>query len=100
MANLRFSFLATAGTVTVNAPDINPTQEALFVDWLWAMYAPVDTDPESPTFNEPLERTPANEVQAYRNYARGLWLGTRNNVIRWKQDMERAAIQPAVIPED
>lgn len=99
MANLRFSFISTAGTVTVNAPDITAPQEALFIDWLWAQYAPVDEVEDSPTFGEPLPRNTANEAQAYRNYAAKLWAGTRANVIRWKHELDKAAVSAPVLPE-
>lgn len=99
MPNLRFSFIATAGTVTVNAPDITAPQEALFIDWLWAYYAPKDTVENSPTFGQPLTRNTANEAQAYRNYARALWRGTRANVLRWKHEQNKAAVSAPVLPE-
>jgi hypothetical protein len=99
MPNLRFSFIATAGTVTVNAPDITAPQEALFIDWLWSQYAPKDTVEGSPTFGQTLPRTGPNEVEAYRNYARALWAGTRANVIRWKHELDKAAVVPPNVPE-
>lgn len=99
MANLRFTFVATAGTVNQNGPNITVPQETLFVDWLYAHYAPVDTVEGSPTFGQPLTRTTANEAQAFRNYANKLWQGTRANVIRWKQEQGRAAIVAPTLPE-
>lgn len=99
MANLRFSFVATGGTVTVNAPDLTVGQENLFKDWLWAQYAPKDDVEGSPTFGQTLQRTTANEAEAYRNYARALWKGTRANVRNWKLEQERAAISAPSIPE-
>lgn len=99
MANLRFTFVATAGTVNQNAPAITVPQETLFIDWLYAHYAPVDTVEGSPTFGQPLTRNTANEAQAFKNYAYKLWQGTRANVIRWKQGLDRAAIVAPVLPE-
>lgn len=99
MANLRFMFIATAGNATYNGPEITAPQEALFIDWLWAKYAPKDEVEGSPTFGEPLTRTPANEVQAYRNYAAAMWSGTRANVVRWKLEQDRAAVSAPVLPE-
>ncbi len=93
MPNLRFSFLATAGTVTFNAPDLTTNQENLFVGWLWAHYAPVDAQGVT------LTRNAANEAQAYRNYAKALWLGTRANVISWKHELDKAAVTPPTVPE-
>lgn len=98
MANLRFIFIATAGTVNQNAPAITAPQEALFINWLWAHYAPIDTVEGSPTFGETLPRNAANEAHAFRNYADKLWLGTRANVIRWKHELDKAAVAAPVLP--
>lgn len=93
MANLRFTFVSTAGTVNHNAPTITVQQEDLFIDWLWAQYAPLDE------FNVPVTRNTANEAAAFRNYANALWRGTRANVIRWKHDLDRAAVAAPQLPE-
>lgn len=98
MANLRFTFIATSGTVNQNGPNITAPQEALFIDWLWAQYAPTDTVEGSPTFGQVLPRNTANEAQAFRNYADALWRGTRANVIRWKHDLDRAAVVEPTMP--
>lgn len=94
MANLRFTFVATSGTVNQNGPTITAPQEALFLDWLWAKYAP--TDPQTGAV---LPRNASNEVQAFRNYANKLWLGTRANVLRWKHDLDKAAVVAPQLPE-
>lgn len=94
-ANLRYAFVATGGTVTVNAPTVDAAQEALFVDWLWAFYAPKD-----PVTGATLTRNATNEAQAYRNWAAASWRGTAAQVRRWKQELDRAAIQPPVLPEE
>lgn len=99
MANFRFTFIASAGTVNFNAPEITVPQETLFVDWLWAQYAPVDQNENSPTFGQVLPRNVANEGQAFRNYATKLWAGTRANVIRWKLNLDKAAIVAPILPE-
>lgn len=99
MANLRFSFLSTAGTVTQNAPNITAQQELLFVDWLWAHYAPVDSVEGSPTFGQTLPRNTANGASAFRSYANALWRGTRTNVIRWKHGLDKAAVVAPQMPE-
>ena len=99
MPNLRFTFVATTGTVTHNAPDLTAGQEALFINWLWAQYAPKDTVEGSPTFGQILPRNTANEAQAFRNYAAALWRGTRANVQHWKLGQDRAAISAPAIPE-
>lgn len=98
MANLRFTFVATAGTVNQNGPTITAPQEVLFIDWLWAQYAPTDTTEGSPTFGQTLPRNTANEAQAFRNYADALWRGTRANVIRWKHDLDKAAVTAPEMP--
>ena len=100
MPNLRFTFVATAGTVQHNAPDLTAGQETLFLNWLWAHYAPKDMVVESPTFGQPLPRNTANEAQAFRNYAAALWRGTRANVQSWKLELDRAAITTPAIPEE
>ena len=94
MPNLRFTFVATAGTVQHNAPDLTAGQETLFLNWLWAQYAPKDAE------GSVLPRNTANEAQAFRNYAAALWRGTRANVQSWKLEQDRAAITAPAIPED
>ena len=34
-----------------------------------------------------------------RNYANALWRGTRANVIRWKHDLDKAAVAAPQLPE-
>jgi len=99
MPNLRFTFVATAGTVQHNAPNLTAGQETLFLDWLWEKYAPKDEVEESPTFGQILPRNTANEAQAFRNYAAALWRGTRANVQSWKLEQDRAALTAPAIPE-
>lgn len=94
MPNLRFAFVATSGTVTHNAPDLTAGQETLFLNWLWAHYAPRDAN------GVELPRNTASEVQAFRNYATALWRGTRANVQNWKLEQDRAAIVAPTIPEE
>jgi hypothetical protein len=92
MPNIRETFVATAGTVVYNAPDLSAPHEALLLDWLWAHYAPTDTTPGSPTFGQPLTRNNANEAQAFRNFAAAKWQGVQAQVRRWKLDQLRAAV--------
>lgn len=99
-ANLRFTFVATDGTVVVNSANLNAAQEALLIDWLWAYYAPKDDVEGSPTFGQTLPRTPANEAQAYRNYARALASGTYAQVRKWKQEQDRAVIGEPSLPAE
>lgn len=99
-ANLRYSFVGTGGTVTVNAPSLNAQQEALFIDWLWEFYAPVDTTPDSPTLGQKLTRNAANEAQAYRNWAAADWNGTRASIVRWKHELDKAAVAAPVVPKE
>ena len=94
MPNLRFAFVATSGTVTHNAPDLTAGQETLFLNWLWAHYAPRGAN------GVELPRNTASEVQAFRNYATALWRGTRANVQNWKLEQDRAAIVAPTIPEE
>lgn len=91
-ANLRYTFVATGGTVVVNAPALTAQQEALFVDWLWANYAPVDAG------GVPLTRNAANEAQAYRNYAAAEWRGRAAEVRRWKREHDQRAIAEPALP--
>lgn len=100
MPNLRFTFVATAGTVQHNAPALTAGQETMFLNWLWAQYAPKDTVEGSLTFGQTLPRNTANEAQAFRNYAAALWRGTRANVQNWKLEQDRAALTAPAIPED
>jgi hypothetical protein len=99
-ANIRSSFVATNGTVVVNSTAFTGGQEALFIDWLWAMYAPKDTVEGSPTFGQVLPRTTANEAQAYRNYAIAIHAGTYAQVRRWKREQDQAAIQEPSTPAE
>ena len=97
-ANFRYSYVAGA-TITVNAPDLGVHQQVV-EDWIWAFYAPTDTDPQSPTFGQTLPRTGANLAEAWRNWARANWRGTAAEIRRWKQDQDRAAISGPAVPEE
>lgn len=99
-ANFRFTFVATDGTVVANAPTLTVQQEDLLIDWLWEFYAPTDTTPESPTFGQKLTRNAANEAKAYRNWAAATWKGTRASVVRWKHNIDKAAVAAPMIPEE
>ena len=94
MANLRITFVGTAGNVIANGPDLSPAQENLFIDWLWEFYAPVDAN------GVKLTRNAANEAQAFRNYAAAMWKGTRSNVVRWKHELDKSAVQAPTVPEE
>lgn len=99
-ANLRSTFVATGGTVIVNSTNLTAQQEAIFIDWLWAKYAPTDTVEGSPTFGQPLARTPANEAQAYRNYAAAIHAGTFAQAKRWKREQAQAAVPEPSLPAE
>jgi len=99
-ANFRYTFVATDGTVVVNSPALTVQQEDLLIDWLWEFYAPVDVTPGSPTLGQKLPRTPQNEAQAYRNWAAADWKGTRASIVRWKHDLDKAAVVPPTVPEE
>ncbi len=93
-ANIRSTFIATNGTVIVNSTDLTAPQEAVFIDWLWAMYAPVDAEGVT------LPRNNANVAQAYRNYAKAIHAGTYAQARRWKREQGQAAIvEPTLPPE-
>lgn len=91
-ANLRYTFVATAGTVIVNGPTITAGQETLFLDWLWEFYAPVDGTGAKMTRNS------ANEAQAYRNWAAAAWKGTAAQVRDWKRRKDQEAITEPTLP--
>lgn len=93
-ANIRSTFVATNGTVIVNSTDLTAPQEAVFIDWLWAMYAPVDAAGVT------LPRNNANVAQAYRNYAKAIHAGTYAQARRWKREQDQAAIAEPVLPAE
>ena len=99
-ANIRSTFVATGGTVVVNSATLTAPQEAVFIDWLWAMYAPRDTVPGSPTFGQVLTRNTANEAEAYRNYAKAIHAGTYAQARRWKREQDQAAIVEPSLPAE
>lgn len=99
-ANIRSAFVATGGTVVVNSTTLTAPQEAVFIDWLWAHYAPKDEVEGSPTFGQTLPRNTANEAQAYRNYAKAIHAGTYAQVRRWKREQDQAAIAEPSLPAE
>jgi len=93
MAQLKITFQATTGNQPSNGPNWNASKEQRFINWVWAMYAPKDTIPGSPTFGQLLPRNLANETIAFQNYADGIYNGTKANIRAWeKSEVDKASV--------
>ena len=96
MAKLIWAIESAAGTVAKDGPVISDTNMDRFIDWIWYAYPQIDnSDPDNPV---PKPRTPANEAQAFRDWADSQWLGTKANVIRWEK-LEAAQAASDGVPD-
>lgn len=85
MAQLRITFQATTGNQPSNGPNWNPTKEARFINWLWAVYSPKTPD------GTPLPRTLETETEAFLAYAASIYAVTKANVRAWERsELERS----------
>ena len=81
MAKLSWTIEAASGTVTEDSPTLSDANMDRFLDWIWYAYPQMDeADPPAP-----LPRNPANEAQAFRDWANAQWQGTKANVLRWEK---------------
>jgi hypothetical protein len=100
MANLTWGLRSTPGDVDKDGPTISDANMVRFIDWMWYAYPQIDnTDPENPV---PKPRTPANEADAFRDWATAQWQGTKANVLRWERleaAQEAAGDVPPIDPE-
>lgn len=88
MAKLTWQITTSVGTVTQDGPDLSDAQMQRFLDWLWYAYPQLDVD------GNPLNRTNANQAQAFRDWADTAYQGTKANVLRWeKQEAAQAAAE-------
>ncbi len=83
-AKLTWTIESTAGTVAQDGPIISDVNMTRFVDWLWYAYPQVDVDQDG--VETPKPRTPANEAQAFRDWAARQWNITSVTVRRWEGD--------------
>jgi len=86
MAQITISFDATAGTITKAGKVWDSSQEARFLNWVWAQYAPKDEVVDSPTFGQTLPRSPQTMGVAFGNFMASIMEGTKANILRWEKE--------------
>lgn len=74
MAKLSFTLTSAAGNVTYDGPTITDSQMTRFLDFVWDTYPQVNPDGTRKA------RSTANLAAAYRDWAAGVWAGTKANV--------------------
>jgi hypothetical protein len=100
MVNFTLEYTTDAGTISHDSKIYSEANGQRFVDWIWVAYPQIDySDPENPV---PKPRTPANEADAFRDWATAQWQGTKANVLRWERleaAQEAAGDVPPIDPE-
>lgn len=90
MAKLTWTITTTAGTVARDGPEISEANMQRFRDWLWLKFPQLDEE------GNPLARTPANEAQAFRDWADVQWQVTKRNVLDHERQVAAQAAQDGV----
>ena len=75
MAHFELSYITDAGTITHSSKIYSEANGQRFVDWIWIAFPQLDIN------NQPLPRTQANEVQAFRDYADDFYGDTKTDVL-------------------
>jgi hypothetical protein len=88
MANFALSYTADAGTTSHDSKIYSEVNGQRFIDWIWVAYPQLDEN------GDPLPRTQANEVQAYRDFADGMFAGVKANVLRAEDKALKDAVSP------
>ena len=94
MAHFTLIYTSDGGAVTQDSKVYSEANGQRFIDWIWVAYPQLDVN------GDPLPRTQANEVKAYRDFADGFYAGTKANVLRYEdQELKEAAVPPPLEPE-
>jgi hypothetical protein len=89
MVNFTLSYTTDAGTISQDSKIYSELNGQRFVDWIWVAYPQYEADGETLK-----PRTQQNEMQAYRDFADGMFAGVKANVLR----VEDMALKDAVSP--
>ena len=88
MVNFTLSYIADAGTVSQDSKIYSEANGQRFLDWIWVAYPQLDEN------GDPLPRTQANEVAAYKDFADGMFAGVKANVLRAEDHALKDAVTP------
>lgn len=96
MANIAtFTIETDAGTVSLSTPELGAAKMARLTDWIWEAY-PQMTDDDPPVLKP---KNNANVAAAIRDWMRGNWQGTKNNVIRFEKVAASTAAADAIVDD-
>lgn len=92
MAKLTFAITSAIGNLSVDSPTLTDVQMTKFLDFIWDAYPQLNPDGSRKTRNN------TNLAQAYRDFAGGLWQGTRANVLSYEREKAATTARDAVTP--
>lgn len=95
MANtVSMSIVTDAGTVTLTTPELGAAKMARLTDWIWDAYPQYEEDGVTlKPKNNP------NVADAIRDWMRGNWQGTKNNVVRAEKAVAASTASDAVVDD-
>lgn len=84
MAKLTWTMTTAAGAVSYDGPEISEASIQRVESFLWSAYPQVDVDEDG--VETPKPRNPANEGQAFKDWAEGQWFGVEDSIMRTEGD--------------
>ena len=90
MANLEWGISTSQGSASEAGPAVPDAQMDRFLNYVWHNFPPADQD------GNPLPRTAANEVKAWRLWAGQHWNQIKQQVIEWERTQAAKAAKNAV----
>ena len=91
MANLTWTVVTAAGTITQDSPTLTDPNMTRFTDWAWVHYPQYEADGVTlKTKNN------TNLAAAVRDWMTSQWNGTKANVLRYEQVAAAQAASDAV----
>lgn len=91
MAKLTFSITSAIGNLSVDSPTLTDPQMQRFLDFIWDAYPQFTADGITRK-----TKNNANLAQCYREWAAGLWEGTKANVMSYERTKASVAASAAV----
>ena len=89
MAKLTWTIETSTGTVSHDSPVTSDANMARFIDFLWTNWPQMEVDSDG--IETPVSRTPAAEVQCFRDWADLQWLNTKQEVLEFERMVAKQA---------